>query len=284
MAFPRVVVGQNIRCSILLKDGTGIPVDPDLYVEDLEILDTTAEPYAKIYDANENMILEVWANAINRESAGMFYYNYVVSSDAIIGTYRVRWYAHIGGYPLIYDDYFQVTAHPTAISDTIIARIKREMKDLSTELDDLEYENVQMDAEADVMDVSPFGLAWHNKWEILWLTKRGVRHCLQRILNNWLDKFTIGKAGKSLALSDPSRAIMQRITMIDTEFEKAKETRYFDGVHWTYRPSMSAITSVTQVMDYKVDPFTGSDETPQYDASGNLRNPYDDDESDWWSN
>jgi hypothetical protein len=278
MAIPKVVVGQAIRCSAIFRDGNNSPVDPDNY-SPLHL--SGSEPEVFIYDSSENLLLSVLASAVVRDSIGFFYYDYTVATTATLGTYRVRWSATIQDVPIVYDDYFQVTATPTISSETLIIRIQRELKDLAEELDDAEYQDVQLDAEADVMDVSSYGLSWHNKWEILWLTKRGVRHSLQRILNNWLTKFTLGKMGKSLSLSDPARAIMQRITMIDTEFEKAKETRWFDGVHWVYRAATSAITSAQQVMGYDVDQYTGTDRTPRYDSFGNLHYPFGDDDDPW---
>jgi hypothetical protein len=278
MAFPRVVAGQQIRCSVLYRDGENNPVDPDEYGS----LDATAaEPYANIYNPSEQLLLYIGPNSITRDDVGYFYYDYSVLSDADVGVYRITWFGHVDGVPITYHDYFQVTATPTAISDTLINRIKRELKDLSEELDDTEYSDVQNDAEGDVMDVSPYGLAWHNKWEILWLTKRGVRHSLQRIVNNWLTKFSIGKGGKSLALDQPARAIMQRIQQIDSEFDKAKSTRWWDGVHWTYRDDKTGVASSVQVMDYQVDPFTGYDTTPQYEPDGSVSYHYDDE--DPWS-
>jgi hypothetical protein len=276
MAFAQVVLGQIIRLSALFRDGQNQPVDPD------GIYDTTAEPCLTLYDPSENVLQIVDPQAIVRQDTGYFYFDHLVLATSIIGVYRARWSGHVSGVPIIYDDYFQVTSTPTITSDTLIQRIKRELKDLSTELEDNEYQDVQMDAEADVMEISPYGLAWHNKWEILYLTKRGVRHALQRILNNWLLLFAIGKSGKSLALDQPSRAIMQRLTQMDNEFETAKEIRWFDGVHWIYRPKDSATTSAIQTMAYDVDPFTGLDRTPYYDAYGNLHRINDDEDLEYW--
>jgi hypothetical protein len=294
MAFARVVLGQNIRLSALFRDGMNVPTDPDgadPYFSDATTnidstggrwFDSTTEPNAIIYDPNEKVLIYVDHRAIVRQEQGFYYYDHMVHNTDAIGIYRIRWEAHIYGVPVIYDDYFQVTSYPTIISGTLIQRIKRELKDLSEELNDEEYQDVQLDAEADVMEMSIYGLAWHNKWEILWLTKRGVRHALQRILNNWLTMFSIGKGGKSLALDQPARAIMQRLTQIDTEFEKAKEVRWFDGVHWIYRPKESATTSAVQTMAYDVDPYTGLDRTPYYDSEGRLHRINDDEDLDYW--
>jgi hypothetical protein len=281
MAFAQVVIGQTIRCSVLYKSGENIPIDPDGWYDGLTgspVDSTVGEPYAQIYDENEALQVFVPASTVSKKETGLFYFDYVVPVIASIGIYRIRWYAYVSQVPIIYDDYFKVTATPTATSDTLITRIKRELKDLSTELDDLEYADAQMDSEGDVMPVSALGLAWHNQWEILWLTKRGVRHCLQRILNNWLTKFSIGKAGKSLSLSDPSRAIMQRIDQIDQTWNNARKDHWFDGVHWIFRPEQSAITSVSVPMGYRVDTWTGADHTLYYDSHGHLVDAYYDED------
>jgi hypothetical protein len=274
LSIPSVVPGGTIRFSITYRDGEQRLVDPDGYVS----MDTTAEPHAILYDPNEQLILTIEADNVSRMSTGIFYYDYYVATNSTIGTYRVRWSAHVSDVPIVYDDYFKVTATPSAISYTLIDRIKRELKTLADLFEDDEYADIQLDAEADVMSVSTYGLAWHNAWEIMWLTKRGVRHALQRIVNDWLTKFSITKAGKSLSLSDPSRAIMQRIDQIDQAWAKAKEDHWFDGVHWLYRPTDSATTSYQQVMAYDVDMFTGLDRTPYYDEDGVLRPAYYDED------
>ncbi len=274
MGYDLAIRGQIITLDVIFKDGLGNNKDPDGWdtisasEPILEIIDSYGTPYAT-YIGNELTRIEI----------GVFKYDFQVPSEASLGLWKARWRGRVDSALLEDEDLFNVTDSISQYQIELIDRIKKELKQLTAQLDETDYPDIIVDAQADVRTLPANGLAGCNNWEVLWLTKRGVRHSLQRILNNWLTIFSLTKSGKSLQLGEVQGAIQSRITQIDKLWDEERDRKKWDGSHWIDKELEVKPSSTKGVYNFDVDDLTGADYT-EYAPDENeppRRNPkYDD--------
>lgn len=278
MGYDLAIRGQYLLLDVIFKDGLGVNKDPDGWDPS-----DASEPVLEIIDSYGVLHTTIIGNDLTKADVGIFQYNFLVPSVASLGLWKARWRARIDSIAVEDEDIFNVSDAISQYQVELVDRIKKELKDLTAQLEENDYPDIIVDAQADVRNLPLNGLAGCNNWEILWLTKRGVRHALQRVLNNWLTLFTISKTGKSLSLGEPQAAIQARISQIDKQWESEREKKKWDGTHWIDRELEVKPTSTRAVYNYDVDSLTGEERT-EYPADENgppRRNPNYDDTLDY---
>lgn len=256
MGFDLAIRGQNILLDVIFKNGLGANQDPDGWDPG-----GGTEPVLQIIDPFGVPFITLVGNELTKADVGVFNYTFAVPSTASLGLWKANWSARIDSIVVQDEDIFNVSDAISQYQIALIDRIKKELKQLTDQLEEDDYPDIIVDAQADVRLLPPNGLAGTNLWETAWLTKRGVRHSLQRIINNWLTLFDISKAGKSLSLGSPQDAIRQRIDQIDKQWEKEREKKKWDGEHWIDKQLEVKPKSTRAVYNWDVDSLTGEDRT-----------------------